>query len=71
MKSLDKIIEKGAKIAAHKLEAAEGDLEYAEGKWTVKGTDKSIAFGDVSLTAYVPHDYPEGLEPGLGFLQLL
>lgn len=67
MKSLDKIIEKGAKIAAHKLEAAEEDLEYAEGKWTVKGTDKSIAFGDVSLTAYVPHDYPEGLEPGLDF----
>lgn len=67
MKSLDKIIEKGAKIAAHKLEAAEADLEFAEGKWTVKGTDKSIAFADVSLTAYVPHDYPEGLEPGLDF----
>jgi len=43
------------------------DLDYAEGKWTVKGTDRSIAFGDVSLTAYVPHDYPEGLEPGLDF----
>jgi len=67
MKSLDKIIEKGSKIAAHKLEAAEEDLEFAEGKWTVKGTDKSIAFGDVSLTAYVPHDYPQGLEPGLDF----
>ena len=67
MKSLDKILEKGAKIAAHKLEAAVEDLEYAEGKWTVKGTDKSIAFSDVSLTAYVPHDYPEGLEPGLDF----
>ncbi|MFS4447049.1 xanthine dehydrogenase family protein molybdopterin-binding subunit [Maribacter sp. 2307UL18-2] len=67
IKSIDKILEKGAKIAAHKLEAAEEDLDYAEGKWTVKGTDKSISFGDVSLTAYVPHDYPEGLEPGLDF----
>ena len=67
MKSLDKVIEKGAKIAAHKLEAAVADLDYADGKYTVKGTDKSIAFGDVSLTAYVPHDYPEGLEPGLDF----
>lgn len=67
IKSLDKIIEKGAKIAAHKLEASEADLEYAEGKYTVKGTDKSIPFGDISLTAYVPHDYPEGLEPGLDF----
>jgi carbon-monoxide dehydrogenase large subunit len=67
VKSVEKILEKGAKIAAHKLEAAEGDLEYAEGKWTVKGTDKSISFGDVALTAYVPHDYPAGLEPGLDF----
>lgn len=67
VKSIEKVLEKGAKIAAHKLEAAEKDLEYADGKWTVKGTDKSISFGDVSLTAYVPHDYPEGLEPGLDF----
>ena len=67
MKSLDKIIDKGAKIAAHKLEAAEEDLEFTEGKWSVKGTDKSIAFADIALTAYVPHDYPEGLEPGMDF----
>ncbi len=67
VKSIDKVIEKGARIAAHKLEAAVDDLEYAEGKWTVKGTDKSISFSDVSLTAYVPHDYPEGEEPGLDF----
>lgn len=67
IKSIDKVLEKGAKIAAHKLEASVEDLEYANGKWTVKGTDKSIGFGDVSLTAYVPHDYPEGLEPGLDF----
>lgn len=67
VKSIDKVLEKGAKIAAHKLEAAEEDLEYAGGRWTVKGTDKSIGFGDVALTAYVPHDYPAGLEPGLDF----
>jgi carbon-monoxide dehydrogenase large subunit len=67
IKSIEKILEKGAKIAAHKLEAAEEDLEYEDGKWTVKGTDKSVSFGDVSLTAYVPHDYPEGLEPGMDF----
>lgn len=67
VKSIDKVLEKGAKIAAHKLEASVDDLDFAEGKWTVKGTDKSIGFGDVALTAYVPHDYPEGLEPGLDF----
>ena len=65
VKSLEKIKEKGAKIAAHLLEASAEDLDFADGKWTVKGTDKSAAFGDVSLTAYVPHNYPEGLEPGL------
>jgi len=67
VKSIEKVLEKGAKIAAHKLESRVEDLEYADGKWTVKGTDKSIAFGDVSLTAYVPHDYPADLEPGLDF----
>ena len=67
IRGIEKVLEKGAKIAAHKLEVAEGDLEYAGGQWTVKGSDKSIAFGDVALTAYVPHDYPEGLEPGLDF----
>ena len=67
MKSLDKVKEKGAKIAAHLLEAAEEDLEFAGGQWTVKGTDQSVGFGDVALTAYVPHNYPEGLEPGLDF----
>lgn len=67
VKSIEKVIAKGARIAAHKLEAAEDDLEFAGGKWTVKGTDKSISFGDIALTAYVPHDYPQGLEPGLDF----
>lgn len=67
MRSIDKVLEKGAKIAAHALEASVDDLEFAEGKWTVKGSDKSVAFGDVALTAYVPHNYPEGLEPGMDF----
>ncbi len=66
-RSLDKILEKGRKIAAHLLEAAEEDLEFEDGKWTVRGTDRSISFGEVSLAAYVPHNYPEGLEPGLEF----
>lgn len=67
IKSIDKIIEKGKKIAAHKLEAAPGDMEFANGKFTVKGTDKSLSFGDIALTAYVPHVYPADLEPGLDF----
>ncbi len=64
-KAVEKIQEKAKKIAAHKLEASEDDIEFGDGKWTVKGTDKSLGLGDISLTAYIPHDYPEGLEPGL------
>ncbi len=67
VKSLDKILEKGAKIAAHKLECSADDIEFKEGKFTVKGTDKSLSFGDIALTAYVPHVYPANLEPGLDF----
>lgn len=66
IKALDKIIEKGRKIAAHLLEASADDIEFKNGAYTVKGTDKSKAFGEVALTAYVPHKYPiESLEPGL------
>ena len=67
VKSVEKIIEKGKKIAAHRLEANENDIDFASGKFTVKGTDKSVSFGDVALTAYVPHVYPKDLEPGLDF----
>ena len=67
MKSVDKVKEKGARIAAHKLECNPEDLEFANGSWNVKGTEKSVGFGDVALTAYVPHDYPENEEPGLDF----
>ena len=68
MKSVDKVKEKGARIAAHKLECSPDDLEFANGSWTVKGTDKSVGFGEVALKAYVPHNpYPENEEPGLDF----
>ena len=64
--SLNKIKEKGKKIAAHLLEASPGDIEYANGQFQVKGfPGKAVPFGQVALTAYVPHKYPEGLEPGL------
>jgi carbon-monoxide dehydrogenase large subunit len=61
VKALDKIIEKGRKIAAHLLEASESDIVFENGAYTVKGTDKSKAFGEIALTAYVPHKYP--IEP--------
>ncbi|HEY9237371.1 MAG TPA: xanthine dehydrogenase family protein molybdopterin-binding subunit [Burkholderiaceae bacterium] len=66
VKAVDKIIAKGKKIAAHLLEAADTDIEFENGVFKVAGTDKSVPFGSVSLTAYVPHNYPlDKLEPGL------
>jgi carbon-monoxide dehydrogenase large subunit len=66
MKALDKIEAKAKKIAAHLMEAGANDVEFANGEFTVKGTDKKIPFGQVALTAYVPHNYPlDKLEPGL------
>ena len=66
MKALDKVIAKGKKIAAHLLEASEGDIEYNRGEFKVAGTDKKKTFGEVAFAAYVPHNYPlDKLEPGL------
>ena len=61
-----KIIAKGKKIAAHLLEAAADDIEFAAGVFRVAGTDRQVGFADVARAAYVPHNYPlESLEPGL------
>src|SRR6266705_1002340 len=66
VKALDKIIAKGKKIAAHLLEAAEADVEFKDGKFSVAGTDRSKSLGEIALTAYVPHNFPhDELEPGL------
>jgi carbon-monoxide dehydrogenase large subunit len=66
VKAMDKIVAKGRKIAAHLLEAAEADIEFKDGNFSVAGTDRSKSFAEIALTAYVPHNYPhEELEPGL------
>jgi len=66
MKAVDKVVAKGKKIAAHLLEASEADIEFANGEFRVAGTDRKKAFAEVSLAAYVPHNYPlDKLEPGL------
>ncbi|MEA2772482.1 MAG: aerobic carbon-monoxide dehydrogenase large subunit, partial [Acetobacteraceae bacterium] len=66
VKAMDKVIAKGKKIAAHLMEASVEDIEFADGKVPGAGTDKSKALAEISLAAYVPHNYPiEELEPGL------
>ena len=66
VRAAEKVINKAKKIAAHLLEASEADIELKDGKFSVAGTDKECAWGDVTLAAYVPHNYPlEDIEPGL------
>ena len=66
VKAMDKIIAKGKKIAAHLMEAAVEDIEFADNTFKVAGTDKTKSLTEISLAAYIPHNYPiEELEPGL------
>ncbi len=65
-KAMDKIIAKGKKIAAHLLEASDADIVFEGGEFKVAGTDRKKAWVEVTLAAYVPHNYPlDKLEPGL------
>jgi carbon-monoxide dehydrogenase large subunit len=66
VKALDKVEAKAKKVASHVLEASESDIEFKDGKFTVAGTDKSAAWGDITLQAYVAHKLPwQDVEPGL------
>jgi carbon-monoxide dehydrogenase large subunit len=66
VKSLDKIVEKSKRIAAHMLEAAPEDIELTSGRFHVRGLpDRSKGLADISLAAYLAHSMPAGMEPGL------
>jgi carbon-monoxide dehydrogenase large subunit len=65
-KALDKVEAKAKKVASHLLEAAETDIVFKDGRFTVAGTDKSAAWSEVSLHAYIAHKFSGAeLEPGL------
>ena len=69
-KAGEKIIAKARRLAAHQLECAEEDLEFAGGDFTVKGTDKSANIAALGFAAWSAHDLPDGMEPGLTATQL-
>jgi carbon-monoxide dehydrogenase large subunit len=65
-KAAEKIIAKAKKIAAHELEVAEEDVEFAEGMLRVRGApDKAKTVPEVAFSAFLAHDLPDGVEPGL------
>ena len=65
-KAIDKVIAKGKKVAAYVLEADEADIDFADGHFSVKGTDRKLDFGSCALQAYVAHKFNgQELEPGM------
>ncbi len=65
VKALDKVEAKAKKIAAHLMEADEGDIVIENGELKVAGTDKSVPWFQMALAAYTAHNLPAGMEPGL------
>jgi aerobic carbon-monoxide dehydrogenase large subunit len=65
-KAAEKVMAKAKRIAAHELEVAEEDVEFSDGALRVRGApDKSRAIGDIALSAFLAHNLPDGMEPGL------
>src|SRR6185369_9912998 len=64
MHAADKLIDKGKKIAAHMLEAAEADISFDDGNFTIAGTDRTVSIEAVAKAAFDPTQLPAGLEPG-------
>jgi aerobic carbon-monoxide dehydrogenase large subunit len=60
----DKLIAKGRRIAAHLFEAAEADVEFADGTFSVSGTDRRLGIEEVARAAYDPARQAPGVEPG-------
>jgi carbon-monoxide dehydrogenase large subunit len=65
VKAADKVVAKARTIAAHLLECAESDLDFAGGSFTVRGTETSTTIQDISLAVFAAHNLPDGMEPSL------
>ncbi len=61
----EKIVAKAKAIAAHMLEAAEADIEFADGVFAITGTDRAVSLAEIAAEAWDPPSLPDGMEPGL------
>jgi carbon-monoxide dehydrogenase large subunit len=65
-KACEKVIDKAKRVAAHLLEASEGDLDFKGGRFTVKGSpDAALSIQEIALATFAAHNMPEGIEPSL------
>ncbi len=65
VKAAEKVVEKAKVMAAHLLEASADDLEFGDGKFTVRGTDQAVSMGEIALRGVPGHNLPDGIEPTL------
>lgn len=65
VKAAEKVVAKARPIAAHLMECAEDDLDFTDGQFRVKGTEKSVGLTDIALAVFAAHDLPDGIEPNL------
>jgi len=66
VKSSRKVLDKAREIAAHQLEADPDDVEFEDGEFRIAGApDRSVGIQSVAQQAYLAHDMPDDLEPGL------
>ena len=66
VKASDKIIAKGKKIVAHAFETTDEQIDFTEGVFAERDSNRSMTFGEVAFAAYVPANFPlDELEPGL------
>jgi aerobic carbon-monoxide dehydrogenase large subunit len=65
VRAADKVIERAKTYAAHLLEASEDDLEFREGRFSVRGTDQGLGIQEVALAAFTGHNLPDGAEPSI------
>jgi carbon-monoxide dehydrogenase large subunit len=64
LRATERVVDRGRRIAAHLLEAAPEDVALRDGRFTVAGTDRGVAWSQVARTAYQSRALPPGLEPG-------
>jgi len=57
----DKVIERGRRLAGHILEAADTDIDFADGRYTIRGTDRSIGLFELARAIEGREDLPEDL----------
>ena len=65
VRAADKVVEKARPLAAHLLEASVDDIEFANGRFSVRGTDQGMGIGELATAVFAAHNLPEGMEPTL------